>query len=140
MTMSNDCFSFGECPMTSPFRISLIYLDINPPNEASPTLPVRVLVQCDRKTCLLVFFKCQAYSNPVSSPVSFLSDSTCLECKQNWQESLETLVSSTIELFFIDLASDFSGACEMQNLFLASDVEVAKIPLCSLVENDVDPI
>ena len=69
----NVCFSLVECPMTSPFRFSLIYLDINPPTEASSTLLVRGLVQCDRQTSQLVFFKCRAYSNPFSSPVSFLS-------------------------------------------------------------------
>ena len=33
MTMSSDCFSLGECPMTSPFRFSLIYFDINLTSE-----------------------------------------------------------------------------------------------------------
>ena len=36
--------------------------------------PFRVLlVPCDRQICLSVFFKCQAYSNPVSSPIYHLS-------------------------------------------------------------------
>ena len=69
-----------------------------------------------------------------SAPVKLLSDSICLKYKQKWQESLETFVSLMIESFFIDLESDFPGAYVMQNLFLASDVEVAKIPLCGLVE------
>ena len=46
----------------------------------------------------------------------------------------KTLVSSTIESFFNDLESDSSGAYELQNLFLASDVEMAKLPPCGLVE------
>ena len=69
----NVCFSLGECSMTSPFRFSYLYLDINSPSEGSLTLPMRVLVQCDRQILLSVFFKCWAYSNPISSPIYHLS-------------------------------------------------------------------
>ena len=37
--------------------------------------PFRVLlIQCDRQICLSVFFKCRAYSNPISSPIYHLSE------------------------------------------------------------------
>ena len=53
-----------------------------------------------------------------SAPVKLLSDSICLKCRQEWQESLETLVSSMIESFFIDLESDSSVHMSCKIYFL----------------------
>ena len=55
------------------------------------------------------------------------------------EAALEALVSSTIESFFVDLEDESSsGVYEMHNLFIASDVEVAKISPMGLHKKMID--
>ena len=62
------------------------------------------------------------------APAKLSDDTTCCDCKTQSEADLEALVSSTIESFFVDLEDESSfGVYEMHNLFIASDVEVAKI-------------
>ena len=68
-----------------------------------------------------------------------LITSTSCNCDMQSAAALEALMSSTIESFFVVLEDESSsGVYEMHNLFIASDVEVAKIPLTGLHKKVID--
>ena len=63
-----------------------------------------------------------------SSPCEAFKYFNKLHCDTQSEAALEALVSSMIESFFGDLeAESSSGVYEMHDLFIASDVAVAKI-------------
>ena len=62
-----------------------------------------------------------------------LNTSTSCDCDTQSEAALEALVSSMIESFFVDLeAESSSGVYEMHDLFIESDVAVAKISATGL--------
>ena len=68
-----------------------------------------------------------------------LNTSTSCDCDTQSVATLEALVSSTIESFFVDLeAESSSGVYEMHDLFIASDVAVAKISPTGLHKKMID--